>query len=455
MAFEFKLPDIGEGIAEGEVTRWHVKEGQAIKEDDPFVEVMTDKATVEIPAPRAGVIQKLLAKEGETVPVGSVICVIDAAGGAPSAEPAAAGKVPAQPVREPEPAAKAPARPVREPEPATASASSRRTASSNGPAAAPRTRAVEPVATGGSRILAAPAVRRRARESGVDLREVPGSGPAGRVTRGDFEEFLARKEGASLAPVAEPSTPAKPAYQPQAVPAGDGEEERIPLRGIRKRIADRMARSKHSAAHFTYVDEVDVTELVELRESLKQAAASQNVKLTYMPFIVQAVVGALRKFPMLNASLDEVSQEIVVKHYFHIGFAADTDNGLVVPVIKHADQRSILGLGAAIADLAERARAGKLALEEVTGSTFTITNAGNLGGILATPIINHPEVAILGVHKIQDRAVVKGGEIVVRKMMNLSISLDHRLIDGADGARFMNEVIHLLEEPKLLLLGTV
>jgi pyruvate dehydrogenase E2 component (dihydrolipoamide acetyltransferase) len=232
-------------------------------------------------------------------------------------------------------------------------------------------------------------------------------------------------------------------------------EERVPVRGIRKRIAERMHKSKSTAAHFTYVDEVDATNLVELRDALKADAAAKGVKLTYMPFIVQATVAALKQFPLLNATLDDERQEIVVKNFWHVGFACDTDQGLVVPVVKDADRRSLLNLGAVVQELSERARAAKLTLDEVTGSTFTITNAGNIGGILATPVINWPEVAILGVHKISDRAVVRNGAIVIRKMMNLSVSIDHRVVDGAVGARFMNALIGLLEDPRRLLLGSL
>ncbi len=448
MSFEFKLPDIGEGIAEGEIVQWHVTEGQAIKEDDPFVEVMTDKATVEIPAPKEGTVQALTAAAGDTVPVGSVIAVIETAGAAQPAavaetaasQPAAAAAAPAAPA----PASSAPATPAPTSVPAPQT-------SGNGQA---------------GRVLAAPAVRRRAREHGIDLGHVPATGPAGRVTRQDFELFL--KEGASPAEplpaspaaAAVPAAPAAAAAAPRApapptVRSGEKPEVRVPLKGVRKRIAERMQQSKQTAAHFTYVDDVDVTELVAMRASLKETAAAQDVKLTYMPFIIQAAIQGLRKFPMLNATLEESTQEIVYKHYYNIGFAADTDAGLVVPVIHHADQMSLLATGKAVNDLAGRARDGKLSLDEVTGSTFTITNAGNIGGILATPVINYPEVAIMGVHKITEQAVVRDGEVVVRKMMNLSISLDHRVVDGADGARFMNEVIRLLEDPKLLLLGSL
>jgi pyruvate dehydrogenase E2 component (dihydrolipoamide acetyltransferase) len=314
----------------------------------------------------------------------------------------------------------------------------------------------------GGRVLAAPAIRRRARELGVDLRQVAGSGPAGRVSGTDLEQHV--KSGATARTgAAAPTAGSAPAAAPipravATAPApisGGATEERIALRGIRKRIAERMHKSKSTAAHFTYVDEVDATNLVELRDALKADAAAKGVKLTYMPFIVQATVAALKHFPMLNATLDDEKQEIVVKHYWHVGFACDTDQGLVVPVIKDADRRSLLNLGAAVQDLSARARESRLTLDEVTGSTFTITNAGNIGGLLATPVINWPEVAILGVHKIADRAVVRNGSIVIRKMMNLSVSIDHRVVDGAVGARFMNEVVQLLEDPRRLLLGSL
>jgi pyruvate dehydrogenase E2 component (dihydrolipoamide acetyltransferase) len=315
----------------------------------------------------------------------------------------------------------------------------------------------------GERVLAAPAVRRRARELGIDLRQVAGSGPAGRVSGNDLDQFVqSRGAGRSGAPAAaQRSAPAAPAAAVLARPvapapvAGGATEERLPLRGIRKRIAERMHKSKVTAAHFTYVDELDATNLVELREALKPSAAEKGVKLTYMPFIIQATIAALKKFPMLNATLDDEKQEIVVKNYWHVGFACDTDQGLVVPVIKDADRRTLLNLGAAVQDLTARARESKLSLDEVSGSTFTITNAGNIGGLFATPVINWPEVAILGVHKIADRAVVKNGAIVIRKTMYLSVSIDHRVVDGATGARFMNEVLQLLEDPRRLLLGSL
>lgn len=458
MAFEFKLPDIGEGIAEGEITRWHVKEGQAVKENDPFVEVMTDKATVEITAPVSGKIAALKFAAGATAPVGAVIAVFETAGGAAAAPPKAQAATASAGSSSERPASSAPA-------PKAAPVASA-PAPSPAPVASSGNGGVALVATAGERVLAAPAVRRRARELGIDLRQVAGSGPAGRVSGGDLDQFVqSRASGRSGAPATATTAAPRPVTSAAATAparavapapiAGGATEERIPLRGIRKRIAERMHKSKATAAHFTYVDEVDATNLVELRDALRASAAEKGVHLTYMPFIIQATVAALKKFPTLNATLDDEKQEIVVKNYWHVGFACDTDQGLVVPVIKDADRRTLLNLGAAVQDLSARARESKLALDEVTGSTFTITNAGNIGGILATPVINWPEVAILGVHKIADRAVVKNGAIVIRKMMNLSVSIDHRVVDGATGARFMNEVLQLLEDPRRLLLGSM
>jgi len=463
LALEFKLPDIGEGIAEGEITRWHVQEGQTVKENDPFVEVMTDKATVEITAPASGKIASIKFAAGATAPVGAVIAVIETSGGSGAALQKAQAATASAGSATDRPAAPAPRPAVAASGSASASASAAAPARAAAPMADGGNGGVAVAAASGERVLAAPAVRRRARELGIDLRQVAGSGPAGRVSGNDLDQFVqSRGAGRSAAPAAAqrsaPATPAAPAFARPVAPApvaGGATEERLPLRGIRKRIAERMHKSKATAAHFTYVDELDATNLVELREALKPSAAEKGVKLTYMPFIIQATIAALKKFPMLNATLDDEKQEIVVKNYWHVGFACDTDQGLVVPVIKDADRRTLLNLGAAVQDLTARARESKLSLDEVSGSTFTITNAGNIGGLFATPVINWPEVAILGVHKIADRAVVKNGAIVIRKTMYLSVSIDHRVVDGATGARFMNEVLQLLEDPRRLLLGSL
>ncbi len=423
MPFEFKLPDIGEGVHEGEIVKWLVKEGDFVREDQPMVEVMTDKATVEIPAPRAGKILKLNAKEGEIVKVGSVLVIIEEL-----------GEAKAEPKREPV------AAPQPKPEPATASATA---------VAAPPP-PPSPAAAPAQRVLATPATRKLARELGVDISQVQGTGPAGRVTDEDVRRFAAMR----TAPPTPTPPPTAPAFAPRPV-VTDRREERVPLRGIRKRIAEHMHQSKTTAAHFTYVDEVDMTELIQLREQMKPLAEQKGVKLTYLPFIVKASVAALKEMPLLNASLDETTGEIVIKKYYNIGIATATDEGLIVPVIKDADRKSLLEIATEIERLAKAAREGKIALQDLQGGTFTITSLGALGGLFATPIINYPEVAILGIHEIKRRPVVRDDTIVIRDMMYLSLSFDHRLIDGDVGARFCKKIIGYLENPKLLFLELV
>ncbi|MBL8756202.1 MAG: 2-oxo acid dehydrogenase subunit E2 [Planctomycetes bacterium] len=447
---EFKLPDIGEGIAEGEIVSWKVKAGQAVKEEDEFVEVMTDKATVTITVPFTGTIAELRCKEGDVVPVGNVIAVIDAgaAGGAAAAPAPAPAKPAAAPTPPPAPAAKAAAAapaPVAPPKPAPVAA------------AAPAPAAAAFVQASPGKVLAAPATRRRARELGIDLATVAATGPRGRITNDD----LAAATNTSAAPAARTAAPAAAgsagakAFTPIAIappPAGRS-EERIPFRGLRRKIAEAMTRSKYTATHFTYVDDLDVTELVKIRGEAKKTFADKGINVTYLPFIMKAIVAAMREFPMMNASLDEVSQELVVKKYFNFGIATDTDSGLIVPVIKDVDRKSVTELAKELQELAARTRDGKITVDDLTGGTFTITNAGNIGGLFATPVINFPEVAILGVHAIKDAAIVKNGAIVAGKKMYLSVSIDHRIVDGATGARWMNVVKDCLEQPWRMLLG--
>jgi pyruvate dehydrogenase E2 component (dihydrolipoamide acetyltransferase) len=396
-------------MVEAEIVRWFVQEGDSIQEDQPMVELMTDKANVVIPSPRKGVVLKRFGREGEVVKVGSVLVVIGEPGEVPvAAETGVEAAVPASATQE-----------VSAPTPGV------------GPVVPP------------GRVLATPATRRLARELGVDLRQVPPTGPHGRVTKEDVLRFAE----AQRAPAA-PAPP--PPVEAPVVPVGP--EERIPLRGLRRVIARRMVQSKRTAPHFTYVEEVDMTELVRWREQMKPIAEAQGVRLTYLPFIIKAVVIGLKRFPVINASLDEEKEEIVLKKYYHIGIAVQTDQGLTVPVIHDADKRSLLDLAREVERLSKAAREGRLALHEVRGSTFTITSLGKLGGLLATPIINYPEVAILGVHKIEPRPVVRNGEIVVRSMMNVSLSFDHRVVDGAVGAEFTQVVREHLENPHLLFL---
>ena len=441
----FALPDIGEGVAEGEITQWLVGEGDSVTEDQPMLEVMTDKATVEIGSPVDGKVLQLLHEEGATVPVGDVLLILGAVGGAPGRASHGHG------------APSAPATKAAAPSPAPAAA---------GVATADRASTLSDTGLpsrddGTRRVRAAPAVRRLARESGVDIASVEGSAPQGRVTMADVKaaSTAGGSVGAAAAPapvaalgksVPTPPAPVAPLPSPKVV-AIQG-DERVPLRGMRKRIAAQMRLAKQTAAHFTYVEEIDVTELVTLRKGAKSHAAERGVKLTYLPFIIKAVCAGLRQFPILNSSLDEAANELVYHGAINMGVAVDTPNGLIVPVVRNADTKTMLQAAAEVAELADRARDGKTRPDDVGGSTFTITNAGNIGGLLATPVINVPEVAILGVHAIRQRPWVVNGEIAIRDIMYLSISLDHRVVDGAVGARFMNVLKELLENPPLMLL---
>jgi pyruvate dehydrogenase E2 component (dihydrolipoamide acetyltransferase) len=436
MAFEFHLPDIGEGVVEGEIVAWKVKVGDRVKLDQPIVEIMTDKATVEIPSPRAGVIADIRYTDGQICPVGDVLLVIDEDGA--SASPASRAPA-ASPPPQSQLAAQLPA-------PAPAHTQARRPDT-----AAPAAAAIEVIdATAGrARVLATPATRRLARQLGVELVRVPPSGKRGRVTSDDVRGFASRGGGAAAgAPVA------GRAFAPQAIAHG-GDEERIAFRGLRKRIADNMTRSTQTAAHFTYVEEIDMTELVAVRDRAKARATERGVKLTYLPFIVKAVVSSLKRWPQLNASLDETTQEIVRKKYYHIGIATQSPNGLSVSVVRDADRRSLFDLAREIDRLGEAVRTGTATRDELTGSTFTISSLGKLGGVLATPVINFPEVGIIGVHKIEERPAVRNGQIVARWLMNLSISLDHRLVDGWDGAMFLQDVKTLLEDPTTMFMEMV
>ncbi len=425
MAFEFHLPDIGEGVVEGEIVSWKVKVGDKVKLDQPIVEIMTDKATVEIPSPRAGTVTKINFKAGEICPVGKVLVVIDDDSGA--AEPAA-------PAGHARPAAHAPV------------AAAPRAAVERGTAPPARTVEVVDATSDRSRVLATPATRRLARQLGVEIGRVAPTGKHNRVTTEDVKR--------AQDDTAPSSSHVAKAYAPISI-ANGGDEERIPLRGIRKKIAESMSRSVNTAAHFTYVEEIDMTELVAVRERAKPRAAERGVKLNYLPFIVKAVVSGLKKWPMLNASLDEATQEIVRKRYYHIGVAAQGPHGLAVSVVRDADKRSIFDLSTEIDRLGAAVKAGTATREELTGSTFTISSLGKLGGVLATPIINFPEVAIVGVHKIDEKPAVRGGQIVIRHLMNLSISVDHRLADGWDGAMFLQDVKSLLEDPTTMFMEMI
>ncbi len=430
MTYEFKLPDIGEGVVEGEVVRWLVKEGDSLREDQPMVEIMTDKATVEIPAPRAGRVAKRMYAEGQLCPVGKVLITIDL-DGAP-----ASPTLPATPAKP----AKAEPRAVSAAETAVHATTTVSAAHAPGKSNGTRTASV----------LATPATRKLARDIGVDIREVAGTGPAGRITSDDVREHHGGAASTAAAG-------ARPAVVALHTPARESADVRVPFRGVRKKIAENLVRSKHTAAHYTYVEEVDCTDLVTLRRRANERLAERGVKLSFLPFVIKATVGALQKFPQLNATLDEAAGEIVQRRSYHIGLATATEAGLIVPVVRDADRRSLVDLAQEIDRLAEATRTGRATRDELVGSTFTITSPGALGGVLATPIINFPEVAILGVHKIAKRPAVSpsGTEIVIRDLMNLSISVDHRVVDGLDAARFVAEIKLALETPGLLFLESV
>jgi pyruvate dehydrogenase E2 component (dihydrolipoamide acetyltransferase) len=440
MPFEFKLPDIGEGVAEGEIVRWIVKTGDAIKEDQPMVEVMTDMATVEITSPVTGTVSKILAEEGSTVPVHSVIVHIEEGGGS-EAKPAEEKKPEAKPAAKKDEAA--PSTKKTESKPAKGEEETAPATRKEGASRAPS----KPSSNGG-RILAAPATRRLAREHDVDLDAVEGSGPRGRVTKDDVLGFIERGGSA-------PEAEAAPAAQTPAFAAKSfepGGTETVPYRGIRKATGDQMVRSMFTAPHFTYVDEVDMTALYALRKQAAEVAEEHGVKMTFLPFIIKALCSGVRRHPSVNAELDETAGEIIVKHDIHVGVATDTPKGLMVPVIKHADQRSVLEIAAELQRLSVAARTGKAKRDELTGSTITITSAGSIGGLFATPIINHPEVAILGVYQIKDKPVIRDGAVVPGKIGYLSLTLDHRVVDGATAAYLVNHMKRLLENPGLLVL---
>jgi pyruvate dehydrogenase E2 component (dihydrolipoamide acetyltransferase) len=443
MPYEVKLPDIGEGVAEGEIVRWLVKAGDRVTEDQPLVEVMTDKASVEIPSPRTGTIAALLIEEGQVVPVGTVLVSIAVEGEAapPAATPGAAATPAATPA-------------------ATTNGdddASRWSNEGGAVAASVKLPAGASGATGAAaRVQAAPAVRQLAKSLGVALEAIKGSGPGGAITADDVTR--AAKGGTAAAtqgaPVAKPATAAaKPAATKPAsgaattpAPAVEG-EERVPLRGLRRVIAEHMKRSIQTAAHYTFVAECDFTVLAAHRARVRARAEAAGIKLTYLAYILRALPETLREYPALNASLDDARGEIVLKHAIHLGVATHTREGLTVPVIRNADRLTLFTLAREVERLAAAARAGKLALDELQGGTFTVTSTGAKGGVLATPILHHPEVAILGVHEIRKRPAVVGDAIVARDLGNLSLSLDHRVVDGQVGADFLYALIARLEQP--------
>ena len=452
-----KMPDIGEGIAEVELVGWHVNVGDTVAEDQPLADVMTDKATVEIPSPVVGKVVALGGTVGDTMAVGSELIRLEVEGaGNARAEAAPAG--PAQPPA-PVEAADAPtaARAAEAPGQAAAQALARppggiagRIAAdmaSGAPAApgaalpadkAPASAAQPsaPARPPGERPLASPAVRKRAWDMGIELRFVHGSGPAGRILHEDLDAYLQGQRAAAPA--------ARSGY------AERHDEQQVPVVGLRRKIAQKMQESKRRIPHFSYVEEIDVTELEDLRAQLNRKYGESRGKLTLLPLLARAMVIALRDFPQINARYDDEAGVVTRYGAVHLGVATQTDGGLIVPVLRHAEARDIWSLGEEIARLAQAVRSGKAERDALTGSTITLTSLGALGGIVSTPVINHPEVGIVGVNRIVERPVIRQGAVVARKLMNLSSSFDHRVVDGMDAAQFIQAVRALLEQPALL-----
>ncbi len=460
MAYEFRLPDIGEGIHEGEIVKWFVKAGDKIEEDDVLVEVQNDKAVVEIPSPVSGTVEEVLVEEGTVAVVGDVLVRIDSpdedGGDSETAKEETAPEVEEE-TEEQVQAGTAESGQDLEKEPAKEQTPEVETGAGKQPQADEETE-TDPNA----RIIAMPSVRKFARDKDVDIKKVKGSGNNGRIMKEDVEAFLSGdqkaaepvKEAAAekTAQTEEEAPKAEAAAATPAVPEGEFPETREKMSGIRKAIAKAMVHSKHTAPHVALMDEVDVTELVAHRKKFKDIAAEKEIKLTYLPYVVKALVSTLREFPVLNTSFDDETSEVIQKHYFNIGIAADTEKGLMVPVIKNADRKSVFAISDEINTLATKARDGKLSAAEMKGASCSITNIGSAGGQWFTPVINHPEVAILGIGRIAEKPVVKNGEIVAAPVLALSLSFDHRMIDGATAQHALNHIKRLLSEPELLLM---
>lgn len=402
MSYEFKLPDVGEGLHEAEIVKWFVAEGDYVDEDQLIAEIQTDKAVVEMTTPVAGKVLSLAGEEGYVVTVGETLITVATEGDVPNR-----------------------AHESREHQNKNSAEKAESTPQKKQPP---------------KRVIAAPVVRKRARELGIDITEVTGTEKGGRITMQDIDEFANEKKKAFTSGGKE-----------RVETYSSKEDERIPVKGLRKRIAEKMVQAKYTAPHVSGLDEFDASKLVVLRKQLLEQL-DPSVKLTYLPFIIKAVTKALQEHPYFNASLDEESNEIILKKRYNIGIATATKNGLVVPVIKHADQKSIIDIAKELEELTDKAHEQKLALSDMQDGTFTITSTGMAGGLFATPIINYPEVAIFGVHAIKKRPVVVNDEIVIRDMMGVSITFDHRVIDGEPSGQFMQTIARIIENPELLML---
>ncbi|GIO22352.1 dihydrolipoamide acetyltransferase family protein [Oceanobacillus sp. J11TS1] len=418
MAFNFKLPDIGEGIHEGELVKWFVKEGDEVKEDDVLCEIQNDKSVVEIPSQVDGTVTKIHVAEGEVAVVGDTLISFDAEGYDDEEEDTKAEDT----------------------------ASEAKEEKADNSAAEASNDASE---SDDKRVIAMPSVRKFARENDVNIKDVQGSGKNGRITKEDIENFLSgdQKEASS-----ESAEEIKSEDTKAQTPQGQYPETREKMTAIRKSIAKSMVNSKSKAPHVTLMDEVEVTELVAHRKKFKAVAAEQDIKLTYLPYVVKALVSASKKFPILNSFIDDETDEIVEKHYYNIGIAADTDRGLLVPVVKDADKKSIFQISSEINELAVKARDGKLKPDEMKGASNTISNIGSAGGQWFTPVLNYPEAIILGIGRIAEKPVVRDGEIVIAPVLAVSLSFDHRIVDGATAQNALNQIKRLLNDPQLIMM---
>ncbi|RKD26754.1 dienelactone hydrolase [Ammoniphilus oxalaticus] len=436
--FEFKFPELGEGIHEGEIVKWHIQAGDSVKEDQVIIDVQNDKSVVEVTSPVTGKVAEIKVDEGAVVTVGQVLIVFEVEGG--EGAPAAA----------------------------TTSNDDNVCAVGGGVAEQVNNAKINTpmAATNGSNegnrnVLATPSVRKFAREKGVHLAEVTGTGKNGRITREDVETFAAGggAPAASSESVAQEAASAAASATPAARPsvstmvADDTQlEERVPLKGIRRAIARNMVRSMYTAPHVTYMDEVDVGALIELRKKARALGEQKGVNVTYLPFIVKALVAACREFPVMNASIDDENEEIIYKKYYNVGIATDTEAGLIVPVVRNADRKNIWSLASEIRELALRGRDGELSPDEMRDGTITITNLGGVGSYFFNPVINHPEVAILGIGRMEEKPVVRDGEITIATMMSIVFSFDHRIVDGVTAQKFLNYIKQLLADPQLLVM---
>ncbi len=433
MAYEFKLPDIGEGIHEGEIAKWHIAEGEEIKEDDVLAEVQNDKAVVEIPSPVDGTVKKIHVEEGTVTTVGETIVTIDD-GSEDSGEDESAGD---------------------KEEKSDDSKAEKSESKKETEEDATEDKASDKKETSGERVIAMPSVRKFARDNDVNINEVSGSGKNGRVLKEDVEAF---KNGDQVSASSDAATEEKASEESasketkQAVPEGQYPESREKMSGMRKAIAKAMVNSKQTSPHVTHLDEVEVEALWNHRKKFKDVAAEQGVKLTFLPYVVKALVSMLKKYPQMNTSIDNETFEVIQKHYYNVGIAADTEKGLVVPVVKEADKKSMFEISDEINQLAGKARDGKLTGEEMKGGSMTISNLGSAGGQWFTPVINQPEVAILGIGRIEQKPMVVDGEIVAKPVLALSMSYDHRQIDGMTAQNALNHVKRLLNNPELLLM---